>query len=88
MGELPEAIEQLNEALRLSPYNAKAHDDLGVALVDSHQILQAIEKLRITCLIAVPSQYRLLTKDPTAADLSSIWLAIAGLKDWISLLSG
>jgi long-chain acyl-CoA synthetase len=42
------------------------------------QILQAIEKLRITCLIAVPSQYRLLTKDPTPADLSSIWLAIAG----------
>jgi long-chain acyl-CoA synthetase len=42
------------------------------------QILQAIEKFRITCLIAVPSQYRLLTKDPTPADLSSIWLAIAG----------
>lgn len=42
------------------------------------QILQAIEKLRVTCLIAVPSQYRLLTKDPTPADLSSIWLAIAG----------
>jgi long-chain acyl-CoA synthetase len=42
------------------------------------QILQAIEKHRVTCLIAVPSQYRLLTKDPTSADLSSIWLAIAG----------
>lgn len=42
------------------------------------QILQTIEKLRITCLIAVPSQYRLLTKDPAPADLSSIWLAIAG----------
>ena len=42
------------------------------------QILQTIEKLRITCLIAVPSQYRLLTKDPTPADLNSIWLAIAG----------
>jgi long-chain acyl-CoA synthetase len=42
------------------------------------QILQTIEKLRVTCLIAVPSQYRLLTKDPTPADLSSIWLAIAG----------
>ncbi len=42
------------------------------------QILQTIEKLRITCLIAVPSQYRLLAKDPTPADLSSIWLAIAG----------
>jgi long-chain acyl-CoA synthetase len=42
------------------------------------QILQTIEKLKVTCLIAVPSQYRLLTKDPTPADLSSIWLAIAG----------
>jgi long-chain acyl-CoA synthetase len=42
------------------------------------QILQTIEKLRVTCLIAVPSQYRLLTKDPTPVDLSSIWLAIAG----------
>lgn len=41
-------------------------------------ILQLIDKLRISCLIAVPSQYRLLTKDPTPADLSSIWLAIAG----------
>ncbi len=41
-------------------------------------ILQSIEKLRITCLVAVPSQYRLLAKDPTPADLSSIWLAIAG----------
>ncbi|HEX6881000.1 MAG TPA: AMP-binding protein, partial [Terriglobales bacterium] len=42
------------------------------------QILQTIEKLRITCLVAVPSQYRLLAKDPTPADLNSIWLAIAG----------
>jgi acyl-CoA synthetase (AMP-forming)/AMP-acid ligase II len=42
------------------------------------QILQTIEKIRVTCLIAVPSQYRLLTKDPTPANLSSIWLAIAG----------
>jgi long-chain acyl-CoA synthetase len=42
------------------------------------QILLAIEKLGITCLIAVPNQYRLLTKDPAPADLSSIWLAIAG----------
>lgn len=42
------------------------------------QILQLIEKLRITCLIAVPSQYRLLAKDPAPADLSSLWLCIAG----------
>jgi long-chain acyl-CoA synthetase len=42
------------------------------------QILQLIEKLRITCLVAVPSQYRLLAKDPTPADVSSLWLCIAG----------
>ncbi len=42
------------------------------------QILQAIERLRITCLVAVPSQYRLLAKDPAPADLSSLWLCIAG----------
>lgn len=42
------------------------------------QILQTIDRLRVTCLVAVPSQYRLLAKDPAPADLSSIWLAIAG----------
>ena len=42
------------------------------------QILQVIEKYQVTCLIAVPSQYRLLAKDPTPADLSSLWLCIAG----------
>ncbi len=42
------------------------------------QILQTIEKLGITCLVAVPSQYRVLAKDPTPANLNSLWLAIAG----------
>ncbi len=42
------------------------------------QILQTIDRLRVTCVVAVPSQYRLLAKDPTPAELSSIWLAIAG----------
>ena len=42
------------------------------------QILQQIENLGITCLVAVPSQYRLLAKEPTPADLSSLWLCIAG----------
>jgi long-chain acyl-CoA synthetase len=42
------------------------------------QILQQIENLQITCLVAVPSQYRLLAKEPTDADLSSLWLCIAG----------
>jgi long-chain acyl-CoA synthetase len=42
------------------------------------QILQLIEKHRVSCLIAVPGQYRVLTKEPTAIDASSLWLCIAG----------
>jgi acyl-CoA synthetase (AMP-forming)/AMP-acid ligase II len=42
------------------------------------QILQLIEKHRVTTLIAVPAQYRVLTKEPTPVDASSLWLCIAG----------
>jgi long-chain acyl-CoA synthetase len=42
------------------------------------QILQLIEKHRVSCLIAVPGQYRVLIKDPTQIDASSFWLCIAG----------
>jgi long-chain acyl-CoA synthetase len=42
------------------------------------QILQLIEKYRVTCLIAVPGQYRVLIKEPTPIDASSFWLCIAG----------
>ena len=42
------------------------------------QVLQLIEKHRVSCLIAVPGQYRVLIKDPTAIDSSSLWLCIAG----------
>ena len=42
------------------------------------QILQLIEKHRVSCLIAVPGQYRVLVKDPTPVDTSSFWLCIAG----------
>ncbi len=41
-------------------------------------ILQAIEKHRVSCLIAVPGQFRVLIKDPTPIDSSSLWLCIAG----------
>ncbi len=41
-------------------------------------VLQTIEKHKVTCLVAVPSQYRVLAKDPTEVDTSSLWLAIAG----------
>jgi long-chain acyl-CoA synthetase len=42
------------------------------------QVLQLIEKHRVTCLIAVPGQFRVLLKEPTRIDASSLWLCIAG----------
>ncbi|PSH03152.1 MAG: hypothetical protein CXZ00_13745 [Acidobacteria bacterium] len=42
------------------------------------QVLQLVEKHRVTCLIAVPGQYRILTKEPTSTNCSSLWLCIAG----------
>ncbi len=41
-------------------------------------VLDAIERHRVTTLVAVPSQYRLLALDPTPCDASSLWLCIAG----------
>ena len=41
-------------------------------------VLNAIERHRVTTLVAVPSQYRLLALDPTPCDASSLWLCIAG----------
>ncbi|MDR3765253.1 MAG: AMP-binding protein [Acidobacteriota bacterium] len=42
------------------------------------QILQLIEKHKVSCLIAVPSQFRVLIKEPTEIDACSLWLCIAG----------
>jgi len=41
-------------------------------------VLAAIEKHRVTALIAVPSQYRLLAKDPSPVNVSSLKYCIAG----------
>ena len=41
-------------------------------------VLNAIERHRVTTLVAVPSQYRLLALDPTPCDATSLWLCIAG----------
>jgi long-chain acyl-CoA synthetase len=41
-------------------------------------VLNIIERHRVTCVIAVPSQYRVLALDPTPCDASSLWLCIAG----------
>jgi long-chain acyl-CoA synthetase len=41
-------------------------------------VLSTIEKYRVTCIVAVPSQYRVLAMDPTPCDASSLWLCIAG----------
>ncbi|HEX8926771.1 MAG TPA: class I adenylate-forming enzyme family protein, partial [Terriglobales bacterium] len=51
-------------------------------------VLQLIEKFKVTCFIAVPSQFRVLTKEPTEVDASSLWLCIAGgerLPDQVAL---
>jgi long-chain acyl-CoA synthetase len=41
-------------------------------------VLAAIEEHRVTAVVAVPTQYRLLAKDPVPADASSLRLCIAG----------
>lgn len=41
-------------------------------------VLSLIERHRVTCIVAVPSQYRVLAMDPTRCDASSLWLCIAG----------
>lgn len=41
-------------------------------------VLQAIQQHRITALMAIASQYRLLIKEPTQADLSSLRICVAG----------
>ncbi len=41
-------------------------------------VLQTIEHHKVTCIIAVPSQFRVLAKEPTEIDASSLWLCIAG----------
>jgi long-chain acyl-CoA synthetase len=41
-------------------------------------VLAAIEEHRVTAVVAVPTQYRLLAKDPTPCDASSLRLCIAG----------
>jgi len=42
------------------------------------QVLQLIEQHRIACLLCVPSQFRLLVKEPTQIDTSSLWLCVSG----------
>jgi long-chain acyl-CoA synthetase len=42
------------------------------------RVLQAIEDNRVTAVVAVPSQYRVLVKEPTQIDSSSLRLCIAG----------
>ncbi len=44
-GRMPEAIEHLEQALRIEPYYAQAHNDLGNALMKSGRMPEAIEHL-------------------------------------------
>lgn len=41
-------------------------------------VLQTIERHRVTCLVAVPSQYRLIGKDSMQVDTASLRLCISG----------
>src|SRR6516165_4651404 len=41
-------------------------------------VLRLIEQYRVTCIVAVPSQYRVLALDPATCDARSLWLCIAG----------
>jgi acyl-CoA synthetase (AMP-forming)/AMP-acid ligase II len=41
-------------------------------------VLNNIERHRVTCIVAVPSQFRVLTMESTTCDGSSLWLCIAG----------
>ena len=41
-------------------------------------VLNIIERHRVTTIVAVPSQYRVLAMDPTTCDATSLWLCIAG----------
>jgi len=41
-------------------------------------VLQTIETYKVTCLVAVPSQYRVLSKESADFDCSSLWLCMAG----------
>jgi long-chain acyl-CoA synthetase len=42
------------------------------------QVLQLIEQHRVACLLCVPGQFRLLIKDPTPIDSTSLWLCVSG----------
>ena len=42
------------------------------------QVLQLIEQHRVACLLCVPGQFRLLIKDATPIDSSSLWLCVSG----------
>ena len=41
-------------------------------------VLSTIERHHVTCIVAVPSQYRVLAMDTTPCDASSLWLCISG----------
>ena len=42
VGRIPEAIDQLHEALRMNPNNAEAHGNLGLALLASGKARESI----------------------------------------------
>ena len=47
MGRIPEAINQLHEALRLNPNSAEAHNKLGMALLASGKARESIPEFEV-----------------------------------------
>ena len=44
---MPEAIEQLHEALRLNPNNAETHNNFGLALLASGNARESIQEFEM-----------------------------------------
>jgi len=47
LGRIPEAINQLHEALRLNPNSAEAHNKLGMALLASGKARESIPEFEV-----------------------------------------
>jgi len=47
VGRIPEAIEQLHEALRMNPNSAEAHSNLGLALLTSGKARESIPEFEV-----------------------------------------
>ena len=47
VGRIPEAIEELHEALRMNPSSAETHNNLGLALLASDKPRESIPEFEV-----------------------------------------